>query len=70
MALVRIFIMYPAAQSKTWHVSVDGAEGSSHTDGLLAIQAALERARALEDMGHDVVVKQEGADGSWQVIRE
>ncbi|QDE40456.1 hypothetical protein FIV34_15210 [Luteibacter pinisoli] len=70
MALIRIFVMYPAGTTSTWHVSVDGADGSSHSDGLLAIQAAVERAQALEQLGHEVIVKQEGADGSWQILRE
>jgi hypothetical protein len=70
MSLVRIYIMYPATDAKTWHVSEDGRDGESFTDGLLAIEAAINRARALEGMGHDVQVRQEGADGTWQVIRE
>ena len=70
MGLVRIYVMYPAHGTRTWHVSVDGADGESYTDGLLAIEGAIQRARVLEEQGFDVVVRQEGADGSWQVIRE
>jgi hypothetical protein len=70
MSLVRIYVMYPAGTGKTWHVSVDGKEGASFTDGLVAINAACDQARAFEQMGHDVQVRQEGADGTWHVIRE
>jgi hypothetical protein len=70
MDLVRIYIMYPATGAKTWHVSEDGRDGESLTDGLLAIEAAVGRAQALEEMGHDVQVRQEGAHGTWQIIRE
>jgi hypothetical protein len=70
MSLVRIYVMYPAGSGTTWHVSVDGKEGDSFTDGLMAINAACDQARAFEQMGHDVQVRQEGADGSWQIIRE
>lgn len=70
MASLRIFVMYPAGSGKTWHVSVDGDEGESFTDGLAALNAACDRARALEQMGHDVQVRQEDADGTWHIVRE
>jgi hypothetical protein len=70
MAQIRIFVMYPSTNSRTWHVSTDGHEGESYTDGLLALHAACEKARVLEQMGHDVVVRQEDADGAWHVVRE
>ncbi|WP_232309607.1 hypothetical protein [Luteibacter yeojuensis] len=62
--------MYPAHGTRTWHVSVDGMDGESYPDGLLAMESAVNRARMLEEQGFDVTVRQEGADGSWQVIRE
>lgn len=70
MASIRIFVMYPAAQSRTWHVSVDGTDGEDYTDGLTALNAACDKARALEQMGHDVQVRQEDADGTWHIVWE
>ena len=70
MPAIRIYVMYPAAQSRTWHVSVDGKEGQSFTDGLLALHAACDRARVLEEMGEEVVVMQEDAAGAWHIARE
>lgn len=72
MAPIRIFVMYPtqAGSLRTWHVSVDGKEGASYADGLVALQAACERARQLEKLGYEVVVRQEGPDGTWNTVRE
>ncbi|GAA0913164.1 hypothetical protein GCM10009552_28670 [Rothia nasimurium] len=70
MASIRIYVMYPAGRSHTWHVSVDGGEGEDFRDGLAALTAACDKARALEEMGHDVQVRQEDADGTWHVVRE
>lgn len=70
MAQVRIYIMYPAYDSRRWHVSVNGTDGESYPDGLLALHAACDRARAMEEMGTDVTVLQEDADGVWHVVRE
>lgn len=70
MAQVRIYIMYPAHNSRSWHVSINGMDGESYTDGLLALHAACNRARIMEDMGDEVTVLQEDAAGSWHVVRE
>lgn len=70
MTTVRIYIMHPSAPGSGWHVSEEGKEGTSYRDGLTAMHAACDRARALEETGFEVQVRQEGADGSWQVIRE
>lgn len=70
MAHVRIYIMYPAHNSRSWHVSINGMDGESYTDGLLALHAACNRARIMEDMGDEVTVLQEDAAGSWHVVRE
>lgn len=70
MAHLRIYVMYPAYNTRTWHVSVDGADGESYTDGLRALHAACDRARVMEQMGDDVTVLQEDADGAWHVVRE
>lgn len=70
MAHVRIYIMYPAHNSRTWHVSINGADGESYSDGLLALQAACDRARVMEQMGDEVTVLQEDAAGVWHVARE
>lgn len=70
MAQVRIYIMYPAHNSRSWHVSINGMDGESYTDGLLALHAACNRARIMEDMGDEVTVLQEDATGSWHVVRE
>ena len=68
--MIRIFVMYPAAHSRTWHVSTEGHEGETYEDGLIALQAACDKARALEQMGHEVQVRQEDADGTWHLVRE
>ncbi|MGA7437041.1 MAG: hypothetical protein WBW32_02800 [Luteibacter sp.] len=70
MAQVRIYIMHPAYNTKRWHVSVDGKDGDSYPDGLLALHAACERARLMEEMGDDATVLQEDADGVWHIVRE
>jgi hypothetical protein len=70
MSLIRIFILHPSEPGSQWHVSEDGKDGESYRDGLVAMHAACDRARALEQMGMDVQVRQEGADGTWQIIRE
>lgn len=70
MSLVRIFILHPSEPGSHWHVSEDGKDGVSYRDGLVAMRAACDRARALEEMGMDAQVQQEGADGTWQIIRE
>ncbi|QWT22132.1 hypothetical protein KPL74_09005 [Bacillus sp. NP157] len=72
MSAVRIYVMYPAttAGTRTWHVSVDGKDGESFTDGLLALQAACDRARVMEEMGDEVTVLQEDAAGAWHIARE
>lgn len=70
MSPVRIYIMHPAHPGSDWHVSEDGKEGESYRDGLVAMHAACNRARVLENIGMEVQVRQEDADGSWQVIRE
>ncbi|UPG88236.1 hypothetical protein L2Y96_12480 [Luteibacter aegosomaticola] len=70
MAHARIYIMYPAHNTRTWHVSINGTDGDSYTDGLLALHAACERARVMEEMGDEVTVFQEDAGGAWHVIRE
>jgi hypothetical protein len=70
MSPIRIFVMYPAAHSRTWHVSIDGKEGTSYSDGSTALTAACDKARAMEGMGMEVQVRQEGADGAWQIVRE
>lgn len=70
MSLVRIFILYPAQPGSAWHVSEEGRDGVSYRDGLVAMHAACDRARVLEEAGFDVQVRQEGADGTWQIIRE
>lgn len=70
MAQTRIYIMYPAYQTKRWHVSINGKDGESFADGLLALRAACDRARVMEEMGDDVTVLQEDADGAWHIVRE
>lgn len=70
MAQVRIYIMYPAHNTRTWHVSINGRDGESYPDGLLALHAACDRARVMEEMGDDVTVLQEDADGAWHIVRE
>lgn len=70
MAQVRIYIMYPAHNTRTWHVSINGRDGESYPDGLLALHAACDRARFMEEMGDDVTVLQEDAGGAWHVVRE
>lgn len=70
MSLVRIFILHPSMPGSAWHVSEDGREGESYKDGLMAMHAACDRARILEAAGFDVQVRAEGADGTWQIIRE
>lgn len=51
-------------------MSVNGKDGESYTDGLVALHAACDRARAIEQMGEDVTVLQEDAGGAWHVVRE
>jgi hypothetical protein len=70
MAQVRIYIMYPAHNTRTWHVSINGLDGESYSDGLLALHAACDRARVMEEMGDEVTVLQEDAGGAWHVVRE
>lgn len=70
MAQVRIYIMYPAHGTRDWHVSIDGRDGESYPDGLLALHSACDRARVLEEMGDEVTVLQEDAGGAWHVVRE
>lgn len=70
MAQVRIYIMYPAHNARSWHVSINGMDGESYTDGLLALHAACNRARIMEDMGDEVTVLQGDAACSWHVVRE
>ncbi|QWT22021.1 hypothetical protein KPL74_08440 [Bacillus sp. NP157] len=70
MAHVRIYIMYPAQGTRTWHVSENGKDGESYTDGLSALHAACDRARVIETIGDEVTVLQEDAGGTWHVVRE
>jgi len=70
MALVRIFLMYPAGIGKTWHMSEDGREGEPFPDEKMAITAARTRAKLLKAAGREVQIRQETADGTWRVISD
>jgi sarcosine oxidase gamma subunit len=62
--------MYPAGAGKTWHVSEEGHEGQSFLSADEAVAAAIARASIIELSGRSVQIPQEGADGTWALIRE
>lgn len=67
---IQIYITHPSGADVPWRVSEDGEEGESYRAADAAVQAAYERARALEEMGFDVQVRQENSDGTWLLLRE
>jgi hypothetical protein len=70
MARVRIYISHPSAQAASWTLSVQTTGDAGYAERMQAVLAACDRARALEELGDDVTVLEEDADGHWQIVRE